>query len=201
MKINYLMTAAILAALTSFARAEAVVGQTAPAFSVADCCGKKVSLSDYKGKFVVLEWTNHECPFVVKHYSSGNMQALQKEYTGKGVVWLSVISSAPGQQGYVKDMDQAMKLTEDRKASPTHVLVDSDGAVGKTYGAKTTPHMFVINPAGKVVYAGAIDDKKSTDSKDIASSKNYVKAALDEAMAGKPVTTASSTPYGCSVKY
>jgi peroxiredoxin len=201
MKIRYLMTVAVLAALTSVARAEAVVGEAAPSFSVADCCGKKVSLDDFKGKYVVLEWTNHECPFVVKHYSGGNMQALQKEYTGKGVVWLSVISSAPGKQGYVKDMEQAMKLTEDRKASPSHVLFDNDGTVGKAYGAKTTPHMFIINPEGKVIYAGAIDDKKSADAKDIATSKNYVKAALDEALAGKPVTAATSAPYGCSVKY
>jgi peroxiredoxin len=189
----------VAAAAVAFA-ASAVVGQPAPAFTATDTNGKPESLADFKGKWVVLEWTNNECPFVGKHYGSGNMQKLQKAYTGKGVTWLSVISSGPGKEGYL-DAAKANALTKERGAAPSAVLLDPEGAVGRLYGAKTTPHMFVIDPQGKIVYQGAIDDRPSTDVADIAKAKNYVSAALDEAMAGKPVTTVSSAPYGCAVKY
>jgi peroxiredoxin len=202
MSRHHVFGAAVLAAALAapFAAAQAAVGQPAPAFSAADTNGKTHSLDAYKGKWVVLEWTNHECPFVVKHYGSGNMQKLQKAYTAKGAVWLSVISSAPGKQGHVSAA-QANALTQERKASPSAVLLDPEGQVGRAYGAKTTPHMYVIDPAGKLVYAGGIDDKPSTDPADIATSNNLVSAALDAAMAGKPVAIATSAPYGCSVKY
>lgn len=182
------------------ARAAAVVGQPAPEFTLTDSNGKSHSLASFKGKHVVLEWNNFDCPFVVKHYGSGNMQKLQQAYTGKGVVWLTVNSSAAGKQGHLQPAEVAAKLTE-RKAAPSAYLLDADGTVGKLYGAKTTPHMFVIDPQGKLVYAGAIDDKPSTDQADIAGARNLVVAALDEALAGKPVSVATSTPYGCSVKY
>lgn len=175
-------------------------GDTAPDFKVTDSDGKLQSLSAYQGKYVVLEWFNEGCPFVKKHYESNNMQALQKEATGKGVVWLTVISSAEGKQGYSTPAE-ANATRKRWNVAATATLIDSKSEVGKLYEAKTTPHMFVINPEGKVVYMGAIDDKSSSDPADIKTSKNYVKAALDEAMAGKPVTTAATTPYGCSVKY
>ena len=181
-------------------RAAAVVGDPAPAFTLADTNGRSHSLADLKGKTVVLEWWNYECPFVGKHYGSGNMQRLQKEWTAKGVVWLTISSSAPGKQGYV-DGAQANTLMKEKQGAPTAVLLDHDGKVGRAYGAKTTPHMFVIDPGGTVVYAGGIDDKPSTDQADIATAKNYVSAALGEVTAGKPVTMAISQPYGCSVKY
>lgn len=182
------------------AQAEVTTGQSAPDFSLTDSNGQTHSLSQYKGKYVVLEWLNHDCPFVVKHYGSGNMQALQKEYTAKDVTWLSINSSAPGKEGN-KPPAQTNQLTQDKGAAPTAVLLDENGAVGKTYGAKTTPHMFIIDPAGVLIYQGAIDSKASFDQADIASAKNYVKAALDEAMAGQPVSDASTKSYGCSVKY
>ena len=180
--------------------AQAVVGQAAPAFSAADTQGRSHALDQYKGRWVVLEWTNHECPFVKKHYGSGNMQKLQKAYTARGVAWLSVISSAPGKQGHVTPA-QADQLTQERGAAPSAVLLDPEGQMGRAYGAKTTPHMYVIDPAGKLVYAGAIDDTPSTDPADIPAARNYLSAALDAALAGKPVAVATSTPYGCSVKY
>jgi peroxiredoxin len=180
--------------------AVAVVGQAAPAFTLADSNAKAHSLADLKGKTVVLEWWNHECPFVGKHYGSGSMQKLQKEWTAKGVVWLTVSSSAPGKQGYV-DGAKANALMKEKAGAPSAVLLDHDGKVGKAYGAKTTPHMFVIDGKGTVVYAGGIDDKPSTDLADVATAKNLVSAALAEVTAGKPVTTATSQPYGCSVKY
>ena len=176
------------------------VGSAAPDFSAKDSKGETQSLSKYKGKFVVLEWFNPECPFVKKHYGTGNMQNLQKEFTGKGVVWLSVDSSAPGAEGNLSP-EQAQKVISSWNGHQTALLLDPDGKVGRAYGAKNTPHMFVINPEGKVVYEGAIDSKRSPNPEDIASSTNYVKVALDEAMAGKPVSTANTKPYGCSVKY
>ena len=182
------------------AKAAAVVGQAAPAFTLPDTHGGRHSLSDLKGKMVVLEWVNFECPFVGKHYGSGNMQKLQKAYTGKGVVWLSINSSAEGKQGYFAP-EKIDALLKEKGAAPTAYLIDTDGAVGREYGAKTTPHMYVIDPGGRVIYTGGIDDTPSTDQADVATAKNFVSAALDEALAGKPVTTASSTPYGCSVKY
>jgi len=189
-----------LAILPGSAQATATVGQAAPDFILTDSKGAKQSLSTYKGKVVVLEWVNYECPFVKKHYGSGNMQKLEGAYTGKGVVWLSINSSAPGKQGFFAP-DVIETMFKERKAASTAYLVDPDGAVGRSYGARTTPHMFVIDGAGKLVYAGGIDDKPSTEQADIAGAKNYVQAALDETLAGKPVSTPTSTPYGCSVKY
>jgi peroxiredoxin len=181
------------------ALASAVVGQPAPGFAVTDLTGKPVSLADYKGKTVVLEWHNFGCPFVQKHYRSGNMQALQKKY-GNDVVWLAVNSTNKDSS----DWTAAPKLTkqlQDFGAAPARYLVDEPGTVGMAYGAKVTPHMYIIDPAGKVVYNGAIDDKRSTNLEDVKIAKNYVVAALDELKAGKPVSVASTNPYGCTVKY
>ncbi|HXZ80062.1 MAG TPA: redoxin domain-containing protein [Terriglobales bacterium] len=190
-----------LALLTFSAAAFAAkVGDPAPNFTATDSNGKTEQLSAYKGKFVVLEWHNQGCPFTQKHYTSHNMQNLQKEWTGKGVVWFTVISSAPGKQGYVT-ADEENAYLKQMAASPTAVLLDPNGAVGHLYDAKTTPHMFIINPDGVLIYNGAIDDKASTDASDIPTSKNYVEAALQEATTGKPVSNPTSRPYGCSVKY
>jgi peroxiredoxin len=175
-------------------------GEAAPDFTLTDSKGTSHKLSDFRGKFVVLEWLNHDCPFVKKHYGSGNMQKLQQEYTAKGVIWLSIISSAPGKQGH-RTGPQADADTKDKKANPTAVLLDPAGEVGQKYEAKTTPHMFVLDKDGKVIYAGAIDSIKSTDSTDVTKAENHVRAALDAALAGKPVSTPSTKPYGCSVKY
>jgi len=200
MKKTTLLAALALAGVAAIAAAQALVGQPAPDFTVPDSNGKPETLSAFKGKWVVLEWTSSQCPFVQKHYSSGNMQKLQKAYTGKGVTWLTVTSSGRGKEGYV-DAAQANALTAERGATPTAFLLDPEGKVGRLYGAKTTPHMFVIDPQGKVVYQGAIDDRPSTDLGDVKGATNYVANALEEAMAGKPVTKTSSQPYGCSVKY
>lgn len=181
------------------ATAEAVVGKAAPAFSVADADGKTHSLSDYQGQWLVLEWFNKDCPYVKKHYGSNNMQSLQAKYADK-VQWLTLVSSAEGKQGYLTP-EAAKAVQADHKLAAAALLLDTDGSVGKAYGAKTTPHLFIINPAGEVVYAGAIDDNDSANPAVIPTSKNYVAAALDEALAGKPVTTSSSRPYGCGVKY
>jgi peroxiredoxin len=176
------------------------VGAPAPGFTLTDSNGTSHNLSDFKGKFVVLEWLNHGCPFVQKHYDGGNMQGLQKEYTGKDVVWLSIVSSAPGKQGHMSP-GETNKAKEEKGSAPTAVLIDEDGTVGRLYNAKVTPELFVINPEGTLIYAGAIDDKKSVDPADVAGAKNYVKQALDEALAGQPVSEPSTTAYGCSVKY
>jgi len=176
------------------------VGEAAPEFQATDSNGQAHKLSQYRGKFVVLEWHNNGCPYTRKHYESGNMQRLQKEWTGRGVVWFTVISSAPEQQGYVTAQQENDYLKR-MNAVPTAALLDPQGDVGRLYSAKTTPHMFIINPAGVLIYDGAIDSKATTDQADIASAKNYVSEALAEAMAGKPVTTPTSRPYGCSVKY
>jgi peroxiredoxin len=176
------------------------VGDAAPDFSGTDTHGQTHKLTDYKGKFVVLEWTNNGCPYTKKHYVSGNMQALQKQWTGKGVVWLTILSSAPGQQGYMTASQENAYL-EDEHATPTAAILDPQGVIGHLYSAKTTPHMFVIDPAGKLVYEGAIDDHATTDASDIPAAKNYVTAALTAATAGQAVTTAYTRPYGCSVKY
>jgi peroxiredoxin len=186
--------------MTAAAHAAPEVGKPAPDFSAVDSNGKAVKLSDYKGKIVVLEWTNDGCPYVQKHYSSKNMQTLQKEETAKGIVWLTVISSAPGEQGYLKG-DEANKLTKSRGAAPTAVLLDPEGKVGRLYDARTTPHMFIVNPEGSLVYMGGIDDKPTTNPADIKTAKNFVRAALDSVAAGKPVERAITRPYGCSVKY
>ena len=178
----------------------ATVGQPAPNFTLQGSDGKTHSLADYKDKFIVLEWTNPNCPFVHKFYDSGTMQKLQKEETAKGVVWLRINSSAPGHDGFQTAAEIAAYEKEHQVAS-TVSLLDPDGQVGHTYGARTTPHMFVINPKGVLIYAGGIDNKPSPNPDDIATATNYVTAALDEAMAGKPVTTPTAPPYGCSVKY
>lgn len=184
------------------AAAVAPPGMHAPAFELADTNGKTHRLADYRGKVVVLEWLNHGCPYVRGHYDAGNMQALQREYTAKGVVWLSVNSSAPGKQGHYPPA-HANQLTRTKNAAPTAVLLDSDGKVGRSYGAKTTPHMFVIDGAGKVVYNGAIDDNTTArkTAKDIEGARNFVRLALGSVLAGRPVETPSTKPYGCSVKY
>jgi peroxiredoxin len=175
-------------------------GAMAPDFTLSDATGKTHTLSSYKGKWVVLEWVNYDCPFVKKHYGSGNMQKLQKAALDKGAVWLSINSSAPGKQGHFEGTALTKRIA-DTKAVPAAYLIDADGKVGMEYKAKTTPTMFVINPEGKVVYAGAIDDKASTDQEDVATAKNYVTAALEAGMAGKVVQTASTQSYGCGVKY
>lgn len=192
--------AASLLAVAACAHADAIVGKAAPKISLQDVDGKTVKLDSFKGKYVVLEWVNFSCPFVKRQYGTGNMQRLQKEYTEKGVVWLSICSSAEGKQGYMTAAE-AKTISKDRNASPTDLLLDPKGAVGKAYGAKTTPHMFVIDPKGKVVYQGAIDDKPSTDPADIPPTKSYVAAALDQSMGGKKVEVATTQSYGCSVKY
>lgn len=176
------------------------VGKAAPAFSATDADGRTVRLEDFKGKTVVLEWTNHDCPFVMKHYGGQAMQALQKKWTETGVIWLSVVSSAPGEQGAV-DGQAANRLTQSRGAAPTDVLLDPAGTVGRAYDARTTPHMFIVSGDGTLLYQGGIDDKPSANLDDLKTAKNYVDAALTEIAAGKPVTVKTSKPYGCSVKY
>jgi peroxiredoxin len=178
----------------------AKVGESAPDFQATDSNGQMHKLSQYRGKFVVLEWHNNGCPYTRKHYESGNMQRLQREWTSKGVVWFTVISSAPGQQGYVTAQQENDYLKQ-TNASPSAALLDPQGQVGRLYSAKTTPHMFVISPQGALIYDGAIDDKATTEPADIATAKNYVSQALEEAMANKPVSIPTSRPYGCSVKY
>ena len=201
MKKQLLITAlTAFTAASLFASESPKVGTTAPEFSLADAKGKTHSLADAKGKYVVLEWFNPECPFVKKHYGSGNMQKLQKEYSGKGVVWMSIDSSAPGKEGNLS-AEAAEKTIADWKMNSTTLLLDPEGKTGQAYGAKNTPHMFVINPEGKIVYEGAIDSKATPNPKDIESSTNYVKVALDESMSGKAVSNANTKPYGCSVKY
>ncbi len=178
----------------------ATVGEKAPIFTLTSAAGNGHSLSDFKGKYVVLEWINFDCPFVKKHYNSGNMPEMQKKYQDKDVVWLSICSSAPGKQGYF-DGDALKKRLESEGHSATAYLIDSEGTVGKMYEAKATPHMYVIDPEGVLIYAGAIDDKPSTNVNDIPESTNYVKNALEASMAGEPVETKYTQAYGCSVKY
>ena len=191
-----------LAALGPWAAAvrAAGVGQPAPNFDLIDVSGKRVTLAEFKGRHVVLEWTNPGCPFVVKHYGSQNMQALQKEFTAKNVVWLSISSTAKGHYDYREPVALGSQYKEWGSAQ-TALLMDDSGKVGQAYGARTTPHMYVIDPAGQLVYAGGIDDKRSANPADVKTAKNYVRAALGESMAGKPVSTPTATPYGCSVKY
>jgi peroxiredoxin len=199
-------TKTILTILTSliatavFAFDPPPVGSTAPDFSLTDAAGKTHSLADYKGKYVVLEWFNPECPFVKKHYGGGNMQNLQKEFTSKGVAWLIIDSNAPGTEGNVSP-EQAQKVTSAWKTHHTAFLLDTDGKIGRAYGAKNTPNMVIISPGGKIVYEGAIDSKATPNPADIPNSTNYVKAALDESLAGKAVSNPKTKPYGCSVKY
>ena len=196
--MNRILAAAFAAAATA-ALASATPGSPAPAFTLTDLAGKPVNLADYKGRTVVLEWHNFGCPFVQKHYRSGNMQALQKKY-GKDVVWLAVNSTNRSASDYT---EPALLTTQLKQfdAAPANYLMDEPGTMGKAYGAKTTPHMYIIDPSGKLVYNGAIDDKRSANPEDVKTAKNYVAAALDELKAGKPVSVASTAPYGCTVKY
>lgn len=182
------------------AQAEPEIGKPAPEFTGTDSNGKEVKLSDFKGKIVVLEWTNPECPYVVKHYDSKNMQKLQEEATAKGVVWLSINSSADGKQGN-QTGEAANAYIAEKGAKATARVLDAKGEIGKAYDAKTTPHMFVIDKEGVLVYNGAIDDNDSFKPEDAATAKNYVTAAIEALEAGKPVETSQSKPYGCSVKY
>jgi peroxiredoxin len=190
----------MLAAPPAWAAAGARVGDAAPGFTVAATTGQSVSLADQRGKLVILEWTNHDCPYVRKHYETGNMQALQKETTAQGVIWLTLISSSPGTQGYVTPK-QADELTTTRKASPTSVLLDPTGVVGKAYGATNTPHMYLVDNNGRLVYAGAIDDRPTTRRADVQGARNYVRAALEDVAAGRQVQTPATRAYGCTVKY
>lgn len=175
-------------------------GTAAPDFKGTDSNGVSHTLSQYRGKYIVLEWANKGCPYDQKHYLSGNMESLQREWTSKGVVWFSVLSSAPGEQGNVTSAEENQYL-KTMKAAPTAALLDPDGTIARLYQAKTTPHIFVIDPQGKLIYQGAIDDKPTTNQADIKTARNYLNDALDAAMAGKPVPVASTRPYGCSVKY
>jgi peroxiredoxin len=184
----------------AWAAGVAKVGETAPVFNTAATNGRSVGLADQRGKIVILEWTNHDCPYVRKHYESGNMQTLQKEITAQGVVWLTLISSSPGTQGYVSPKE-ADELTASRKANPTAVLLDPTGAVGKAYGATNTPHMYIVDKAGLLVYAGAIDDRPTTRRADVQGAHNYVRAALEDMAAGRAVQTPVTRAYGCTVKY
>jgi len=179
---------------------KAAIGKPAPGFSGMDYMGKAIKLSDYKGQIVVLEWTNPNCPFVRKHYGSGNMQKLQTYAHEKKVVWLSINSSAPDHEGHLT-LDQARALFENTPPLADHYILDSSGKIGTLYGAKTTPHMFVIDKAGNLAYMGAIDDKPTVDKDDIETAHNYVRAAIDSLIAGTPVEVFSTQSYGCSVKY
>jgi peroxiredoxin len=201
MKIIQWFAAGLLASsVASIASASAAIGQPAPSFRATDVAGKQVSLADFKGKYVVLEWNNPGCPFVQKHYDSGNMQTLQKRFGAENVAWLSINSTNEGSSEYMP----AAKLQawfKQQNAAPTAVLMDPTGAVGRAFGAKVTPHMFVIDPNGTLVYAGAIDDKRSTNVADVKTATNYVVAALTDAKSGKPVSKANSQAYGCTIKY
>jgi len=176
------------------------VGQPAPGFMATDTSGKTWSLADLAGKAAILEWTNHDCPYVRKHYASGNMQVLQRQARAAGYLWLSVISSAPGKQGHVSPAE-ADALTKGRGAAPTAMLLDTDGAMGRAYGAQTTPHMYVIDGSGTLVYMGGIDDRPTSDPADLDGAVNYVRLAMADLAAGKKVTNPVTRPYGCSVKY
>ena len=200
-KLMYLMAAALMLLTLNPAQAAPEIGQAAPEFEGTNILtGQPFNLSDHKGKIVVLEWTNHQCPFVVKHYETGNMQKIQKAALEQGATWVSIVSSAPGQQGHVT-AEEGVKIATDAGASISAKLLDESGEIGKLYGASTTPHMFVINGEGVLVYAGAIDDNSSPSHDTVEGAKNYVTAALSDLAAGKPVETATSQPYGCAVKY
>lgn len=200
--MRHLSLAAVAAAIFAFTlSAHAVrVGDPAPDFTGTDSQGQTHKLSDYHGKFVVLEWTNNGCPFTRKHYDSGNMQALQKEWTAKGVVWLTVLSSHPGAQGYMTASDENAYMSREH-AAPTAAILDPTGAIGHEYEAKTTPDMYIIDPSGKLIYSGAIDNRPTTDVGDVKNATNYVSTALTAAMSGQSVAVTYTRPYGCSVKY
>ena len=201
MKTKLILTAlTTLAAGALYAADVPPVGSAAPDFSAPDANGKTQSLSQYKGKYVVLEWFNPECPFVKKHYGSDNMQKLQQEYTSKGVVWLTIDSNAPGSEGNLS-AEQAKKIMDSWKTKQTALVLDPESKIAKLYGAKNTPNMVIINQDGKIVYEGAIDSKATPNPADIPSSTNYVKSALDESLGGKPISNAQTKPYGCHITY
>lgn len=201
MKSTRILLAALIGLAAATVQAAALrTGNAAPEFTLTDTNGKSHNLADFRGKYVILEWINHGCPFVQKHYAKGNMQALQKEMTDKGIVWLSICSSAEGKQGHMSN-DEWNATVKEINANPSAVLVDADGKVGKLYDARTTPHMYVIDPEGKLIYQGAIDDKRSTDPDDIPNSENYVRSAIEQATAGTEIAKPQTPPYGCSVKY
>jgi peroxiredoxin len=196
-----LIATLLLAASFGFRRSPApTIGQPAPDFAIQDTRGKAQQLSAYRGKWVVLEWFSHACPYTIKHYASGNMQRLQRTYTEQGVVWLSIVSSAPGREGFTTNA-KANELAAEKGAAPTAIIRDTAGTVGHLYDARNTPQLFVINPNGVLTYAGAIDDKRTSDTADVAKAHNYVSAALDAALAGKPVVVQLTQPYGCTVQY
>ncbi|MFN0118166.1 MAG: thioredoxin family protein [Elusimicrobiota bacterium] len=202
-KLSFFSLIAVAFTLFSFKSIQAdqpEIGKPTPSFTLSDSNGKNHSISDFKGKHVILEWINLSCPFVRKHYDTANMQKLQKEWTDKGAIWLSIASSAEGKQGFFNGA-KWNELIKKENASMTAVLLDPAGKVGKLYGAKTTPHMFVIDPKGNIIYKGAIDDNSSYDKDDVQGAKNYVSQALTESMANKPVSVPVTEPYGCSVKY
>jgi peroxiredoxin len=198
--IRMLTAAAAAAFAISTAEAAPTIGAAAPAFDAKTATGEAISLAQFKGKTVVLEWTNHECPFVKKHYETKNMQKAQSDARADGAVWISVISSAPGKQGHVSP-SQAVSLTLSREATPDYVVLDESGAIGRAYGAKTTPDMFVIDGSGVLRYAGAIDDKPTANHASVTGANNFVLAALGDLKGGKPVAVAETKPYGCAVKY
>lgn len=192
--------ALVLGASMAVAEEGPKIGKAAPGFALPNLDGAEVTLASFEGQYVVLEWVNYDCPFVVKHYRTGNMQALQRKYMEKGVAWLAICSSAPGKQGHFPP-ERFKELAAERESTPTAILMDTDGTVGRQYRARTTPEMFVINPQGVLLYMGAIDDKPSTRLEDVETAKNYVQMALDAAMAGEEIETTVTRPYGCSVKY
>jgi hypothetical protein len=194
-----------LLALSAFAwvaaaQAAPAVGQPAPDFTLKDTNGKTVKLSDFRGKHVVLEWTNPGCPYVKKHYNSGNMASTQQDAMGKGAVWLAINSTEKDAYDYLEPAKLVAWMKE-RKSTPTATLMDEEGTAGRAYGARTTPHMYIVDPQGKLVYAGGIDSIPSSNAEDIKKATNYVKQGLGEALAGKPISTAATRPYGCSIKY
>lgn len=197
---TYILLITLALSVTISASDKAEIDKPAPDFTLTDTKGETHSLADFKGKYVVLEWINYDCPFVNKHYNSGNMQMLQKNYTDKEVVWLTICSSGEGNPGFMES-DEINEELEKREAAMTAYLVDASGKVGKMYGAKTTPHMYIINPEGVLVYTGGIDDIISTDTDDIEEAKNYISVNLDLLLDGKEVDTKVSKPYGCGVKY
>ena len=179
---------------------DAIVGEQAPDFEVMDANGNMRTLSEFEGQYVILEWLNHGCPYIRKHYDGNNMQQLQEKYTDQGVVWLSVVSSAPGTQGYMEP-EEARQSIEEYGASPTAILLDSEGEMGRAYDARVTPHMFIIDPSGTVRYNGAIDDKPTPRASSLETAHNYIDAAMNSLMNGEEVEVKSNTPYGCGVKY
>ena len=196
--LRYLLPLLFIFALPAYAAPE--IGKPAPQFTATDTKGNEVSLDSLKGKKVILEWSNHQCPFVVKHYKPGNMQKVQKHARSLGAEWITIISSAEGKQGHVS-AEEANALTTERGAEPSHVLLDASGEIGRMYEAKTTPHMFIIDEKGMLTYMGAIDDKRSADPTDVLTAKNYVTTALEKMKNGEAVETPVTPPYGCSVKY